>query len=135
MASVTGLDFRTTAEQIQRSLSAGISSADIFREKGVKAMLGFSAGATVSVEQTREALLRVFGKDGEFANATKDLANSLEGTLSMIGDKYFAFQKTVAEAFFVGLKKEFGALDKALADNEEVIQKVAQAVGEALSNA
>lgn len=135
VASVTGLDFRTTAEQIQRSLSAGISSADIFREKGVKAMLGFSAGATVSVEQTREALLRVFGKDGEFANATKDLANSLEGTLSMIGDKYFAFQKTVAEAFFVGLKKEFGALDKALADNEDVIQKVAQAVGEALSNA
>ena len=38
VASVTGLDFRTTAEQIQRSLSAGISSADIFREKGVKSL-------------------------------------------------------------------------------------------------
>ena len=135
VASVTGLDFRTTAEQIQRSLSAGISSADIFREKGVKSLLGFSAGAKVSVEQTREALFRVFGKDGEFANATDDLANTLEGTLSMIGDKFFAFQKTVAEAFFVGLKKEFGTLDKALADNEDVIQKVAKAVGEALSNA
>ena len=93
VASVTGLDFRTTAEQIQRSLSAGISSADLFRERGVKAMLGFSAGATVSVEQTRDALLRVFGKDGEMAGATKDLANTLEGRLSMIGDKYFAFQK------------------------------------------
>ena len=135
VASVTGLDFRTTAEQIQRSLSAGISSADIFREKGVKSLLGFSAGAKVSVEQTREALFRVFGKDGEFANATDDLANTLEGTLSMIGDKFFAFQKTVAEAFFVGLKKEFGALDDALAENEDVIQKVAKAVGEALSNA
>ena len=135
VASVTGLDFRTTAEQIQRSLSAGISSADIFREKGVKSLLGFSAGAKVSVEQTREALFRVFGKDGEFANATDDLANTLEGTLSMIGDKFFAFQKTVAEAFFVGLKKEFGTLDKALADNEDVIQKVAKAVGKALSDA
>ena len=134
VASVTGLDFRTTAEQIQRSLSAGISSADIFREKGVKSLLGFSAGAKVSVEQTREALFRVFGKDGEFANATDDLANTLEGTLSMIGDKFFAFQKTVAEAFFVGLK-EFGTLDKALADNEDVIQKVAKAVGKALSDA
>ena len=49
----------------------------------------------------------------------------------MIGDKFFAFQKTVAEAFFVGLKQEFGALDKALADNEDVIQKVAKAVGKA----
>ena len=47
VAAVTGLDFRTTAEQIQRSLSAGISSADLFRERGVKAMLGFSAGATL----------------------------------------------------------------------------------------
>ena len=135
VASVTGLDFRTTAEQIQRSLSAGISSADIFREKGVKSLLGFSAGAKVSVEQTREALFRVFGKDGEFANATDDLANTLEGTLSMIGDKFFAFQKTVAEAFFVGLKKEFGTLDKALADNEDVIQKVAKAIGKGLSDA
>ena len=33
VASVTGLDFRTTAEQIQRSFSAGIGSADLFREK------------------------------------------------------------------------------------------------------
>ena len=49
VAAVTGLDFRTTAEQIQRSLSAGISAADLFREKGVKSMLGFKAGATVSV--------------------------------------------------------------------------------------
>lgn len=53
VAAVTGLDFRTTAEQIQRSLSAGISSADLFRERGVRSLLGFSAGATVSVEQTR----------------------------------------------------------------------------------
>jgi len=33
VAAVTGLDFATTSEQIQRSLSAGISSADLFREK------------------------------------------------------------------------------------------------------
>ena len=38
VASVTGLDFRTTAEQIQRSFSSGIGSADLFREKGVRAL-------------------------------------------------------------------------------------------------
>ena len=53
----------------------------------------------------------------------------------MVGDKYFAFQKTVAEAFFVGLKQEFGALDKALQENEDVIQKVAKAIGKGLSDA
>jgi len=135
VASVTGLDFKTTAEQIQRSLSAGISSADLFREKGVKSMLGFSAGVKVSVEETREALFRVFGNGGQFAGATKELAKTLEGTLSMIGDKYFSFQKTVAESFFVGLKKEFKSLDKALQDNEKVIQEIAKSVGKGLSDA
>ena len=35
VAATTGLDFRTAAEQIQRSFSAGIGAADLFREKGV----------------------------------------------------------------------------------------------------
>jgi len=135
VASVTGLDFRTTSEQIQRSFSAGIASAEIFRERGVRDLLGFKAGATVTAEETAEAFEKVFGSGGKLAGATKDLANTLEGTLSMVGDKYFAFQKTVAEAFFVGLKQEFGALDKALQENEDVIQKVAKAIGKGLSDA
>jgi len=135
VAAVTGLDFRTASEQIQRSFSAGIASADIFRERGVRDLLGFKAGATITAEETAEAFERVFGNGGKLAGATKDLAKTLEGTLSMIGDKYFAFQKTVAEAFFVGLKQEFGALDKTLQDNEAVIQKVARAVGKGLSDA
>ena len=81
VASVTGLDFRTTAEQIQRSFSAGVASADIFRERGVRDLLGFKAGATVTAEETAEAFERVFGANGRFANATSDLANTLEGTL------------------------------------------------------
>ncbi len=135
VAAVTGLDFATTSEQIQRSLSAGISSADLFREKGVKSMLGFSAGATVSIEETREALFRTFGANGEFAGATTELAQTLEGTLSMIGDKFFNFQKEVAEEFFVGLKKEFGNLNTALAVNEKEILQLAESVGTALADA
>ena len=135
VATVTGLDFRTTAEQIQRSFSAGVASADIFRERGVRDLLGFKAGATVTAEETAEAFERVFGSNGRFANATSDLANTLEGRLSMIGDKFFNFQKVVAESFFIGLKQEIGALDKALEDNEDTIQKVARAVGKGLSDA
>lgn len=52
VAAATGLDFRTTAEQIQRSFSAGIGAADLFRDRGVRAMLGFQAGATVSIDET-----------------------------------------------------------------------------------
>lgn len=135
VASVTGLDFKTTAEQIQRSFSAGIASADIFRERGVRDLLGFSAGAKVSAEETAEAFERVFGGNGKFATATAQLAETLEGKLSLVGDKYFAFQKTVAESFFVGLKEVTDALNKTLAQNERSIQDVAKAVGKGLSDA
>ena len=135
VASVTGLDFKTTAEQIQRSFSAGIASADIFRERGVRDLLGFSAGAKVSAEETAEAFERVFGGNGKFATATAQLAETLEGKLSLVGDKYFAFQKTVAESFFIGLKEVTDALNKTLAENESSIQDVGKAIGKGLSDA
>ena len=113
VAAVTGLDFRTASEQIQRSFSAGIGAADLFREKGVRNMLGFQAGAAVSIEETTLAFEKVFGRNGRFGNATDELANTFGGTLSMIGDKVFAFKKTLLDAgFFSELKKQFGDLDK-----------------------
>ena len=136
VAAVTGLDFRTTSEQIQRSLSAGIASADLFREKGVRDLLGFKAGATVTAKETAEAFKRVFGKGGEFGGATDELAKTFEGTLSMIGDKFFTFKKTILEAgFFPELKKQFGDLDKFLAQNGQTIDSIAIKIGQGLAKA
>jgi hypothetical protein len=133
VAAVTGLDFRTTAEQIQRSFSAGIGAADLFREKGVRNMLGFKAGATVSIEDTVKAFEKVFGKGGRFGQATDELAETFTGTLSMIGDKIFSFKKTILEAgLFESLKKEFGALDKFLEENSKQIDRIATDIGIAL---
>jgi len=134
VAAVTGLDFRTTAEQIQRSFSAGIGAADLFREKGVRNMLGFKAGATVSIEETVLAFEKVFGKSGRFGKATDELAETFQGTLSMIGDKIFNFKKTILEAgLFEGLKKEFGALDKFLEENSKQIDRIAEDIGMSLA--
>ena len=129
VAAVTGLDFQTSAEQIQRSFSAGIGAADLFREKGVRNMLGFKAGATVSIEATVEAFEKTFGKGGRFGKATDELAETFQGTLSMIGDKVFNFKKVILQAgLFETLKKEFGKLDVALAQNAELIEKIAQSI-------
>ena len=134
VAATTGLDFRTAAEQIQRSFSAGIGAADLFREKGVRNMLGFKAGATVSIEDTVAAFERVFGRGGRFGNSTDELAKTFEGTLSMIGDKIFNFKKVLLEAgFFEELKKQFGDLDKFLADNAEKLDEIATTVGKNLA--
>jgi len=134
VASVTGLDFRTAGEQIQRSFSAGIGAADLFREKGVRNMLGFKAGAVVSIEETIEAFEKVFGKSGKFGTATDELAKTFEGTLSMIGDKVFNFKKVLLEAgFFDELKKQFGDLDKFLEDNAKDLDRIATVVGKNLA--
>ena len=136
VAAVTGLDFKTASEQIQRSLSAGIASADLFRERGVRDLLGFKAGATVTAEETAEAFKRVFGKGGQFGDATGELAKTFEGTLSMIGDKFFTFKKTILEAgFFPELKKQFGDLDKFLEDNGRTIDEIAVKIGKGLAQA
>jgi hypothetical protein len=134
VAAVTGLDFKTTAEQIQRSMSAGISAADLFRDRGVKSMLGFKAGAVVTVEETAAAFTKIFGKGGKFGGATDELAKTFEGTLSMIGDKFFNFKRTILEAgFFEGLKKQFGDLNVALAENANMIEKLGVGVGTVLA--
>tara|TARA_R110000822_G_scaffold13544_10_gene48099 strand:+ start:1272 stop:2861 length:1590 start_codon:yes stop_codon:yes gene_type:complete len=129
VASVTGLDFTTTAEQIQRSFAGGIASADIFRERGVRDLLGFSAGATVSAEETVVAFEKVFGKGGRFGTATEELATTFTGTLSMLGDKLFNFKRTVAgEGFFDELKKEFKSLNQFIEDNAKEFEAIGKAI-------
>jgi hypothetical protein len=136
VAAVTGLDFQTTASQIQRAFSGGIAAADVFREKGVRDLLGFSAGATISAEQTVAKFEEVFGKGGRFGGATAELAKTFEGTLSMLGDKLFGFKSTIIKAgFFDTLKKEFGDLNKYAEDNAKALEKVAVTIGTVMGEA
>ena len=136
VAAVTGIDFNVAAEQIQRSFAGGIAAADIFREKGVRDMLGFSAGATVSAEETIKAFEKVFSKNGRFGKATEELSTTFTGTLSMLGDKLFNFKRTVAGAkFFDELKKEFKGLNKFIEENTEDFEAIANAIGFILTKA
>ena len=135
VAAVTGLDFETTSSQIQRAFAGGIGAADLFRERGVRALLGFEAGAKVTAEETVKRFEELFSGDGRFAGATKDLATTLEGTISMLGDKFFNFQKDVAEGFFEELKGEFGDLNTFLEQNEDQIKDIADAIGKNFAGA
>ncbi len=126
---------KTTAEQIQRSMSAGISAADLFRDRGVKSMLGFKAGATVTIEETAEALQKTFGKNGKFGGATDELAKTFEGTLSMIGDKFFNFKRTLLDAgFFAELKSQFGDLNIFFEENAKTFDELAISIGRNLAD-
>ena len=135
VAAATGLDFQQTATQIQRSFAGGIASADIFRERGVRAMLGFEAGVKVSVEETKKRFFEVFGPGGEFGNATKLLANTLTGQVSMVQDKYFQFRSIVAKSFFEPLKQQIRDLNKELGSNQKELNKLAKEIGGKLATA
>tara|TARA_R110001583_G_scaffold49594_2_gene155296 strand:+ start:19116 stop:20969 length:1854 start_codon:yes stop_codon:yes gene_type:complete len=135
VAGATGLDFTQTAEQIQRSFAGGIASADVFRERGVRSMLDFSAGAEVSASQTIKAFKEKFGKGGEFGNVTNDLANTLTGTLSMLEDKMFQFRKAISDEFTVVLKENLKEMNKSLEDSSKVIEDFGRSIGKDLGDA
>jgi len=98
IAAASGLDFQTTAEQIQRTFSAGINSADLFRERGVREMLGFEAGVAISAEKSKEHIIKAFRESTlSIVGASKEMAQTFDGQLSMIGDKFLNFKTTVMD--------------------------------------
>ena len=135
VAAVTGLDFRTTAEQIQRSFGAGIGAADLFRDRGVRALLGFKAGATVTIEETVKRFEELFGEDGRFSKATEVLATTFTGTLSMLGDKLFKFKLETNQAgFFDFVKNALVVVNKLIEQNSKAMTGFATMVGTTLVN-
>tara|TARA_B100001057_G_scaffold488345_1_gene572534 strand:+ start:65 stop:2332 length:2268 start_codon:yes stop_codon:yes gene_type:complete len=135
-AALTGLDFATASGQIQRAFAGGAAASDLFRERGLNALLGFKAGATVTAEDTAKIFEDNLGANGKFGKTTDELAETLSGTLSMIGDKVFNFQRLIAdEKFFGTLKTQFENLNEHLESNQEALDKLANAIGIGLANA
>ncbi len=135
VASVTGLDFAKTAEQIQRSFSSGIASADLFREKAVKSLLGFTGDSKAGIEETQQAFRDAFGRGGTFSRASEEFALTLTGTISMLSDKMFNFQKAIADGFFQELKIQMNHLNNQLAVNQKGIQDFGKEIGKNIGEA
>lgn len=128
LAAVSGLSIDKTTEQVVRMYSAGAASADLFRERGITAMLGFTAGVSYSAEETRKTLMEAW-KDpaSKFRGATEDMAKTWRGTMSMISDKWFQFRRMVMDAgAFDSLKKSLNAINERFGNwieaNRELIE-------------
>lgn len=130
IAAASGLSFDEAAGNIQRALTAGINSADQFRERGVSAMAGFQAGTAYSVDETLAKLNEAFGAGGKYDGITNDLANTTDGALSMLGDSWFTFQRTVAES---GLNESFRDLINSLKPLLDALRPLAVLIGKTLS--
>jgi len=132
-ATVLGGDFALASLQIQRSFSAGISSAELFRERGVKAMAGFKEGVSINTKESIQGLSKAFGTGGEFGNLIDDLAKTLFGTISNIKDAFFIFQVEVSKGFFDALKQNLGDLKKTVEENRKEIAEFGLMIGSGLS--
>ena len=137
IASASGLDFQTTAEQIQRTFSGGINSADLFRERGVKALLGFQAGVQISAEESKNHILKAFDEGTlSVVGASETMARTFDGTLSMIGDKFNLFKMAVMDsAPFDFLKSGAMLIEQELSKNFGSIEKAGEELGVAIVDA
>ncbi len=135
LAAASGLSIEQTTSQVIRMYSAGAAAADLFRERGILAMLGFQAGVSYSAEETRKKMMEAWEKaDSQFRGATAELAKTWEGLLSMLSDKWFQFRNLIMDAgVYDALKEALDDLNKQfaewIANNEEIIrQKVPEYV-------
>ncbi len=134
IASASGLDFETTAQQLQRVFSAGINSAELFNERGISLMLGFEKGVSVSAEKSKERIITAFREaTTSMAGASKEMAKTFDGTISMISDGFTRFQLAVMDSSpFVALKTVAQQTVKSMNDNFGSIEKFAEKVGQTI---
>ena len=132
-ATLLGNDFALASLQIQRSFSAGISSAELFRERGIKAMAGFKEGVSINAKESIIGLSKAFGTGGEFGQLMDELALTLFGTISNLKDAFFIFQVEVSKGFFGALKNNLGDLKKTVEENRKEIADFGRMIGSGLS--
>lgn len=99
LAAVGRVTFDQAAQQMVRMWSAGAGSADLFRERGITAMLGFQAGVSYTAEETQQRVIEEFNKiDSKFRGTSKRLAETWSGLMSMFSDRWFQFRDNLMKA-------------------------------------
>ena len=99
IAAISGLSFDKTAEQLQRAMASGIASADLFRERGVAAFLGFEQGVQMSGAKTTAHIKKIFREGITTAKgATDELADTFMGQTSMKQDAWRELKLAIADA-------------------------------------
>lgn len=118
LAAVSGLSLQETTMQIVRMYSAGAASADLFRDRGISAMLGFTAGVHYTAEDTRKRLIEAFtDPQSKFRGAAMKLAHTWKGMVSMMSDAWFQFRNAVMESgVYDWIKAAMTILLKAIGD-------------------
>jgi hypothetical protein len=135
----TGIAVKDVTSQMIRMYSAGASAADMFRERGVLAALGFQAGVSYSAEETMNQITKAW-EDGtaKYIGASKRLATTWTGLMSMMQDAWFNFKKDIGKDLFSKLKSDMQAIYHIIVNSKEeggkyteIVNELNEAIGEA----
>lgn len=128
LAVVAGEGIEKTTEQVVRMYSSGAQAAEIFKEKGILSMLGFQAGVSYSAAETQRVLVKAWtDSESKFRGATKAMAKSWDGLMSMINDKWFQFRQMIMDSeVYDYLKEQLSIINDEFGEwlrlNEDIIK-------------
>lgn len=131
IAAQFGIPFEMAAENVQRALSAGAASADLFQQKGVNAFMGFQAGVSYSSGETAKVLQATFGTGGTSDGAMAEFAKTTSGALSMFQDAMFKMRRAFAEG---GLNEAFSKIVKSLENLAIALIPVMKGLGQLVNS-
>ena len=133
LAATANISFKDAALQYQRVASAGVAAADLLRDKGVSGLLGFTAGAKYSVDESVKIFEGAFLKGGRFSKVANELADTLTGNVSMVEDFYFGIKAAAAEPLFEGLSAQVKELVGDFKKNDEELKAMGVRIGTSLA--
>ena len=133
LAAAANLSFSDAALQYQKVASAGIAAADLLRDRGVKALLGFTEGVRYTAEESIAVFEKNYSKNGRFGKVADELAGTLKGSASMVQDFYFQLNAAAAKPLFEGLTKQINELVGDFKKNDAELKRLAERIGESLA--
>lgn len=106
IAATFGLSFEEASSNMIKAISGGIAAADLFRERGISAALGFTPGKKITGKETLEQFYKEYERTASLIRgAAKELFTTWDGTISKIQDKWMMFMKDIGDAgIFANLK-------------------------------
>lgn len=134
LAVVMDGDLALAADAVGRALAGGAGAADMLRDRGILSMIQLRTGIKATEMSAREFEQALFetltDPEGKIAGGTARMAETFDGLMSNIGDRFFQFKKSIADAdLFASSKAGAAALLVLLDNNQESVDFLAEAIG------
>ena len=107
IASGTGLTVQEATSNMIKMYSSGAAAAEMFRDRGISAALGFQAGVSYTNKETMDILYQQWDEGfGKYVGASDQLSRAFTGMTSMMQDAWFQFKQDIGGEMFEAIKDD-----------------------------